>query len=61
MSRLINLLSRMLWQPGTCNDRVARRNRLTGEVQAFVLFERETEGVWIRFHKSEYYRFKVTK
>lgn len=59
MAWMINLLFRLLWQTGTCNDRVARRNRLTGEVQAFVLFEEETEGVWISFHKSEYCMFRA--
>lgn len=61
MSRLINLLSQMLWQPGFCNDRVARRNRLTGEVYGFVIWQGDGVGEWIKFHKAHWYAFRVTK
>jgi hypothetical protein len=61
MKRLMKMLSQLVWQQGVCNDRVARRNRLTGSVQGFVVWEGDSEGEWIRFHESHWNGFKVKK
>ena len=50
------------WQIGTCSDREARRNRVTGEVQFWhekLEGDGENSSRWMTFDKSHWDGFEV--